>query len=290
MFVRFWGTRGSIPTPSATTRKYGGNTSCVSIAHGDSLLICDGGTGLRELGESLMGGDSDLTAHMFFSHTHWDHIQGFPYFAPVYSPRNTINIWASPEQGGRIHKLLSGQMRSEYFPVAFRELKANIISKGLRVGGSEIDGVTVTTHPQYHPGGCIAFRFSSEKGSVVYATDHELDLSITNVEESEADPNVLRKLPKGFVDFCAGADLLIVDSQYTDEEYLSKRGWGHPRATTAVDLAVQAGAGNLALFHHDPMQSDKAVDDKVEVCAERARMHGSELVVFGAREGLELKI
>jgi phosphoribosyl 1,2-cyclic phosphodiesterase len=290
-FVHFWGTRGSIPTPGQPTRKYGGNTSCVEIRIGEHLFICDGGTGLRELGQDLAKrGVSPIVGHLFFSHTHWDHIQGFPFFSPAYSPENKFTIWGTKEKGDQVHRLLSGQMRTEYFPVDFAELGAGIKYATLAPDGTDIHGVTVRFMEQNHPGGSLAFSFEKGGKKVVYATDHELDERIVNSKESEEDPELLRILPPSFVEFCRGADLLIADAQYSEEEYLSKVGWGHSRALTAVDLAIQAEVSTLALFHHDPMQSDRMVDLKVEACRKRAGRIKPNLTVFGAREGIELLI
>jgi len=291
LFVKFWGTRGSIPTPGSRTKRYGGNTSCVAIRTDKALLICDAGTGIRELGEHINSQQTEaVDGHIFFSHTHWDHIQGFPFFSPAYRSENTFHIWASPLQGGRIHSLLSGQMQSDYFPVSFGDLKARIIAETMSESESIIDGVKVTSARQVHPGICTAFRFEKDGKSVVYATDHELDLSIANKDEAEADLDVMRVLPEKFVTFCSGASLLICDGQFTEEEYPAKVGWGHSRATTAVDLAVQANVDQLALFHHDPMQSDRDVEEKIATARARAARFCPDLIVFGAREGVELKI
>ena len=290
-FVRFWGTRGSIPTPGQPTKKYGGNTSCVEIRIDDQLMICDGGTGLRELGEQLTArGEAPVVGHMFFSHTHWDHIQGFPFFSPAYRAENRFHIWGARGENDPIHNLLSGQMRTEYFPVSFGELSADIRSETLNSGGTDINGVTVRYIEQNHPGGSLAFSFEKDGLKVVYATDHELDTRILNPAEAEDNPDALRRLPEDFVDFCRNADLLIADAQYTDQEYKDKVGWGHSRALTTVDLAVQAEVSTLALFHHDPIQSDRLVDLKVDECRRRAERLAPKLTVFGAREGIELLI
>ena len=181
-------------------------------------------------------------------------------------------------------------MRTEYFPVSFGELSAGIKAETLAPEGTEIEGVMVRFIEQNHPGGSLAFSFEKDGKKVIYATDHELDERILNVEESEKDPEALRQLPEDFVDFCRDADLLIADAQYSDEEYLEKKGWGHSRALTTVDLAVQAGVSTLALFHHDPMQSDRKVDLKVDECRRRSERFAPKLTVFGAREGIELLI
>jgi phosphoribosyl 1,2-cyclic phosphodiesterase len=290
-FVRFWGTRGSIPTPGSKTRKYGGNTSCVELEIDETLFVCDGGTGLRELGLDLQqrrpGG---VEAHMLFSHMHWDHIQGFPFFVPAYAAANKLFVYEVAAGDDRVHRLLHGQMRSEYFPVTFADLGSRIIADHFESGHKQVAGVTVRCIEQPHPGRSFAYSFEKAGRKVVYATDSELDLIVENRDRIEAHPDELRRLPVELVRFVADADLLIADGQYTDAEYPSKRGWGHARAHTVVDLALQAGVRQCAIFHHDPMQTDDLVDDKIETCRERADRAGSKLVVFGAREGLALKL
>ncbi len=290
-FVKFWGTRGSIPTPGHSTRKYGGNTSCVEMRIGESLFICDAGTGLRELGVDINQRETGpIRGHFFFSHTHWDHIQGFPFFAPIYNPQNSFLIYGEPGRDNHVHKLLSGQMRPEYFPVDFKELSASVQKGSFQEGVNHIEDVRVTSHLQPHPGGSCAYSFEAMGAKVVYATDSELDTNLLNRDEVEANPKALRRLPQDIIDFVADADLLIADAQYTDEEYPSHMGWGHTRAATTVDLAIQGRVRQLALFHHDPMQSDRDVDRKVNECRDRAAILRPELVIFGAREGMELKI
>jgi len=290
--VRFWGTRGSIPTPGRTTHKYGGNTSCVEIRIDDTLFICDGGTGLRELGLDLARRPQQpVVAHFLFSHMHWDHIQGFPFFVPAYGPQNTCFIYGTSHGDTRFHKLLSGQMRSDYFPVDFSDLNANILAVDLGTGTCDIDGVTVRCFDQQHPGGSYAYSFEKGGYKVVYSTDNEIDLTLADPEGVQQNLEAVRPIPRALVDFVRGADLLIADGQYTDEEYFPKRiGWGHPRATTAVDLAVQAGVKQLAVYHHDPMQSDGDVEAKIAACRHRAHRMHSQTFVFAAREGLELKL
>jgi phosphoribosyl 1,2-cyclic phosphodiesterase len=291
-FVRFWGTRGSIPTPGARTRIYGGNTSCVEVRFGDSLFVCDGGTGLRELGVELgeRCRSERIDAHMFFSHTHWDHIQGFPFFLPAYAESNTLYVYDTTPEDDRVHRLLLGQMRSEYFPVSFTDLGSKIVPADLAGGEKAIDGVTVRYFEQTHPGTSFAFSFEKDGKKVVYATDNELDANLLEPEVVRRDPHALRKLPEAFVRFVADADLLIADGQYTDDEYPERVGWGHARASTVVDLALQAGVSQCAIFHHDPMHSDDDVEAMIEAGRQRALAAGSKLVVFGAREGLEIKL
>jgi phosphoribosyl 1,2-cyclic phosphodiesterase len=289
-FVRFWGTRGSIPTPGHATKRYGGNTSCVEIRFDDTLFICDGGTGLRELGlDVVRRAPTEVVAHMFFSHMHWDHIQGFPFFVPAYRPESKIHVYEVNAGDTRVQRLLHGQMSSEYFPVTFADLGAKIEARHFDAGEIEVDGVRIRCLEQRHPGTSFAYSFEKDGVKIVYATDSELDLILVDPGAPEHAPTTLRRLPAEVVRFVEGADLLIADAQYTDSEYRHKVGWGHTRANTAIDLAVQASVKQCALFHHDPMHTDEAVDDKVRGGRERALRHGSDLQVFGAREGLELK-
>ncbi len=285
-YIKYWGTRGSIPTPGKATRHYGGNTSCVEIRAGHTLFICDGGTGLRELGQDLLQSTvGPIVGHMLFSHSHWDHIQGFPFFTPAYIGGNTFHIY-SPEAGDRrMYDLLSGQMRSEYFPVNFADLDAKVVASDLPAQETGIEGVKINVLLQTHPGGSYAFSFETDTTKIVYATDTEFDLCLLNREESLQDLSAIRQMPPEYVEFAKGADLLIADSQYYDSEYSERIGWGHPRANTTVDWAVQAGVKHLALFHHDPMHSDADVDRKIDMCQARAQAQSASLVISGAQEG-----
>lgn len=291
VFVRFWGTRGSIPTPGHKTRRYGGNTSCVEIRFGELLLICDGGTGLRELGMDLLArGQPNVEAHLFFSHMHWDHIQGFPFFVPAYSPANELYVYELSPSDDRVQRLLHGQMRSEYFPVTFSDLGARIVGRHFAAQRTAFHGVRVRCLQQNHPGSSYAYAFELGARKIVYATDSELDLLLADPELPLRHPEALRKLPDDVVEFCRDADLLIADGQYTDAEYPQKKGWGHARANTVVDLALQARVKRCAIFHHDPMHTDELVDHKIRAAEARLAGAGSSCQVFGAREGLVLKI
>ncbi len=290
LFVKFWGVRGSIPTPGLGTRRYGGNTSCIEIRLRDTVLICDAGTGIRPLGVDLARrGTPQLDLHLLFSHTHWDHIQGFPFFEPAYDPNTELNIWDLAEAGGRVHNLLSGQMIEDYFPVTFAQLGARIVPQGLQQEAQEIGGVVVRHLPQPHPGGSAAFSFEAAGVKVVYCTDSELDTLLPNREHSLCHPDEHRTLPAEFVEFVRDADLLIGDGQCTDESYRRHMGWGHPRANTMVDLALEAHVKQLAVFHHDPMETDPRLEEKLRAAGARVADRNSSLVLFGAREGLELK-
>ncbi len=220
------------------------------------------------------------------SHTHWDHIQGFPFFGPAYLKNTTLYVYR-PTGDQQNYRLLSGQMSNAYFPVGFSDLGAKILPRNFEGDTVKAGSFTVRCFPQRHPGGSLGFRFEHGGASVVYATDAELDQVI---EKPNEDLSVARKLPADLVRAVKGTDLLICDAQYLDDEYATKVGWGHPRATTCVDLGGQAKVKQLALTHHDPMHSDLQVDLKIAACSERADALGYSVQVFGAREGIELKL
>jgi phosphoribosyl 1,2-cyclic phosphodiesterase len=317
VFVRFWGTRGSIPTPGYRTQRYGGNTSCVELRLGDTLFVCDGGTGLRDLGDHLVARQAGpLSVHMLFSHTHWDHIQGFPFFVPAYSPHNTLYVYDVDPGDTRVHRLLSGQMRSEYFPVSFSDLGSRIVSRHLGGGERVIEGVAIRAFEQVHPGRSFAFSFEVDGRKIVYATDNEVDAVVKEPRAILANPAAPREAPADLVEFVRGSDLLIADGQYADRAY--HEGFGHARATTITDLALAGGVRRLAVFHHDPTESDEMVDAKIADC--RARIPNTrnpsagnpntgnpntaapgdpsfgagetcgDLLVFAAREGLQIRL
>ena len=309
LYVKFWGTRGSIPTPGYQTQRYGGNTACVEVrtdgADGagaaaggpaGTLIVCDAGSGLRPLGMDLMRryGKNPINVHLLLSHPHWDHIQGFPFFIPAYLPSTTIYVYGASRADRTSFQLLTGQMESAHFPVTFSELGARILARDFdrgeaRIGDAPGD-VLVRSFPQCHPGGCLGFAFEHGGRKVVYSTDNEIDKSLLNADAVAADPSAPREFPDAVLDPVRGADLLIADAQYTEAEYPQKVGWGHASTATVVDLAAAAGVKQVALFHHDPLQSDADMDQKVAACVRRASAAGRDGVqVFGAREGIELK-
>lgn len=291
ILLRFWGTRGSIPTPGNKTRRYGGNTSCIAIDVDGGLFIFDAGTGMRELGDELLSNsDAPIEAHLLFSHTHWDHIQGFPFFAPAYVPSTSLHVYEIARGDERFTRLLMGQMRSEYFPVSFSDLGGKIVPEYFSESRCNINGVSLHCYEQTHPGRSFAYRMETQGKRIVYATDNELDLVLENASACAHDPALLRLAPQRTLEFVRDADLLIADAQYTDEEYPKKIGWGHSRIFTVVDLAISANVKRLALFHHDPLHSDDRIDAIVELARQRSELRGSKLDVFAAREGLTLKI
>jgi phosphoribosyl 1,2-cyclic phosphodiesterase len=283
--VRFWGVRGSIPAPGPETLRYGGNTSCVTLeapspAAGDPplLFIFDAGSGIRVLGMSLLREKRvPLTAHLFLTHTHWDHIQGFPFFVPAFIPGNRIVVYGNAEGEGDALGALEGQMLHRYFPVSLGQLGASVEFRRLEHGAHEVAGQRVTVAPLHHSSVTVGYRVEAAGATVVYLTDAE--------PRRENDAYVMEPT---VVDLARGADVLIHDAQYTDEEYPSKVGWGHSPTGYVVDFARAAGARRLVLFHHDPTSGDDKVDAMLERA--RARAAGSDLVVDAAFEGMEITL
>ena len=294
MIVRFWGTRGSIATPGPHTTRYGGNTSCVEVRCGNEILIFDAGTGIRELGLSLMkefkGGP--MTLHLFISHTHWDHIQGFPFFVPAYLPTTTVHVYGSTGQGRPLEKLLRGQMDADYFPVALGDLSSEIQVHEFRGREFRIGDATISAFYLNHPGMNLGYRVAHDGRTLVYATDHEpYSFTLEHIGlRAEAGKDYGKKLDDEFVRFVASADLYIGEAQYTDEEYPSKIGWGHSSVRSTVEVALKANVKALALFHHDPMHADDTVAAMVADAEKLIAERHSALRCFGATEGETLDI
>jgi CheY-like chemotaxis protein/phosphoribosyl 1,2-cyclic phosphodiesterase len=294
MRVRFWGTRGSIATPGPDTVRFGGNTSCVQVTtDARASFILDCGTGARSLGASLMARAAQpVAATILLSHTHWDHIQGFPFFAPLFMPGNRVTV-CGPEGSGRsLREVLSGQMEFTYFPVEIDQLPATIAFRELGEGRHEFEGVCVTAQFLHHPAMTLGYRIEADGASVVYLCDHE-PFSETLWHEhpgpSLAD-SIVHEGDRRHARFMAGADLVIHDAQYTPEEYPAKKNWGHSTYEYAVGLAAAAGVRRLALTHHDPLHDDAFVA-RIESCARaHAARRGYPLEVFCAFEGLEIAL
>jgi phosphoribosyl 1,2-cyclic phosphodiesterase len=289
-FVKFWGTRGSIPTPASWTRVYGGNTPCVEVRFDDTIFICDAGSGIRELGKDLLTRKPrPKRLHLMISHAHWDHIQGFPFFAPAYLKTMRINIYGQNASDNHAYQVLSGQMGSSFFPVSFKQLGAKIVADSLQDGEKKIDGVLVRSFAVNHPGGCLGYSFEKDGRKIVYMTDNELEIAKGDVFPDEANTGPLRRVPEELARAAEGADLAILDAQFDEKQYATRKKWGHSTCFSTTDLAIRAGAKNLALFHHDPESTDVFLDQKTEECRQRAARLGSDLQIFPAREGMELK-
>jgi CheY-like chemotaxis protein/phosphoribosyl 1,2-cyclic phosphodiesterase len=286
MRVRFWGTRGSIAKPGSTTLRYGGNTSCVELRADDgTLIVLDCGTGAHDLGVALAASDErPLRGHLMLTHTHWDHIQGFPFFVPLFVPGNEWDIYAPGGLGQRLETTLAGQMEYTYFPVTLAQLGATIRFHDLTEGSFAIGPLRVVAQYLNHPALTLGYRLELGGMSIVYAVDHEPHAPHLGGGPGESTQPVHGE-DRRHVSFLTGADLVIHDAQYTIEEYPQKKGWGHSPAEWATDYAVAAGAKRLALFHYDPLRTDEGVDRIVDVCRKRVAASGSALDVFGAAEG-----
>jgi phosphoribosyl 1,2-cyclic phosphodiesterase len=249
--VRFWGVRGSIACPGVGTLRYGGNTPCVEMRVAGQTLIFDAGTGIRALGVELAGQNS-VSGHLFFSHSHWDHIQGFPFFAPAFAAGNRFDIYGGiAPNGTTIEERLHNQMMDPNFPVPLNIMSAELQFHNLEVNKViEIGDVRVANASLNHPGGAYGYRVSWQDLAVAYVTDteHEVD---------RLDENVLA--------LARDTDLFIYDCTYTEEEYHhptnSKVGWGHSTWQQGVKLAIAAGAKELVIFHHDPSHDDEFMDE-----------------------------
>jgi phosphoribosyl 1,2-cyclic phosphodiesterase len=273
--VHFWGVRGSIPCPGERTVRYGGNTPCVEMRVGTSRLIFDGGTGLHVLGQSMMS-QMPVKAHIFFTHSHWDHMQGFPFFTPGFVPGNKFHIYgAIAPDGSTVEQRLNDQMLHPNFPVPLQIMQANLDFHDV-ISGQSIylnDDIIVETAPLNHPGEAVGYRVNWRGGAATYITD-------TEHFPDKLDENVLW--------LSRDADVLIYDSTYTDEEYHSSKspkiGWGHSTWQEAVKLAQAANVKNLVIFHHDPAHNDDFLDD---VGKEASEIFSGAVM---AREGMVLNV
>ena len=287
MRVRFWGTRGSIAKPGESTVRYGGNTSCVQVeSAGGTLVVLDCGTGAHALGQALLSRPRPLTGHLLIGHTHWDHIQGFPFFAPLFVPGNVWHIYGPRGVGSCLRESLSGQMQYAYFPVKLDDLGATLHYHDLVEGTLNVGDFRVTAQYLNHPALTLGYRLEADGASVVYSTDHEPHtasgaLGIVTPLTGEDRRHQM---------FVANADLLIHDAQYRADEYSTRRGWGHSTVEYVVDTAIAANVRQLALFHHDPLRSDAALDSIVDDARARAKAAGTTMGVFAAAEGVEVDL
>ena len=292
MSVRFWGTRGSLPTPGSATSKYGGNTTCVEVRFGDAIIVLDAGSGIREMSRSWLDEFSGDPVHasLLLTHLHWDHIQGFPFFAAAYQPGNKIDIYGAHREAGSTEELLGGQMQGAYFPIPLSAMQAKL--EYIRTTPDfSIGDVEIQTFGLPHPGGCLGYRFTAGGSVFVFATDCELDQIALNRNELTDNRSAPRQYDPAVTKWMEAADLLVVDCQYTDEEYRGKIGWGHNSIKTVVDLCGQVRPKKLGLIHHDPMSTDAMVTQRVHHTAQLLADRGVEdTLVFGAREQLCLNV
>ena len=284
--LRFWGTRGSIPSPGLATARYGGNTPCVELRTADGwLVILDAGTGIRELGRSLMAranGDG-VDGDIFLTHAHWDHIQGIPFFAPLFHKGNHFTIWGSRSLQTSIDQVVRDQMSPVVFPVSFEELQAQIDFQELAEERRAGCGYEVAAMAVRHPGGALGYRFTESNGrdgGLVYVSDNEL-----NAVARYDTPSDWRGK---FIEFVRGAAVLVHDTMYRSDEYDNFVGWGHSTYEDAVELAIEASVDRLVLFHHHPERTDDEVDQCVASCRALVQARGARLEIIAAAEGMTL--
>ncbi len=299
MKIRFWGVRGSIAVPGDNTVRYGGNTSCVSVEIGDQITIFDAGTGIRTCGNDLLSRFKQVTATLFISHTHWDHIQGFPFFVPAYIPGNKLSIYGPPSdvQDQSLKQIMALQTNYEYFPIRIAELGATIDYNDCSEGLVDIEGLDVQTCRLNHPVVCFAYKLTVNGKIYVYGGDHEPYRNVyrDSNENPDMDEEFLKELDEGvseqnkkIIEFCKGADLVSWDAQYTEEEYQTKIGWGHGTHEAGFKLAENAGIKHIILTHHEPMNSDTRLEELENKLKKQAESSGFKLDF--AREGMEVEL
>lgn len=287
MFVRFWGTRGSIAKAGPTTIRYGGNTSCVELrSKAGTLVVLDCGTGAHGLGRALLDQEDGQHGALLVGHTHWDHIQGLPFFGPLFRRGSRWDIYGPRGMGPTLQEVLAGQMQHTYFPVTLDQMGADIGFHDLVEGTFEVGDIEVTAWYLNHPALTLGYRLRADGVTVVYSTDHEPRSKLLALG---------REIPPVGADerharFLEGADLVIHDAQYTAAEYEEKQGWGHSTVEYVVGTARAAGARRLALFHHDPARTDDQLDAIVEDVHAGLPQAGPAFEVFAAAEGQALHI
>ncbi|HET7553772.1 MAG TPA: MBL fold metallo-hydrolase [Gemmatimonadaceae bacterium] len=278
----FWGTRGSIPSPGPSTVRYGGNTPCVEVrAPDDALVILDAGTGIRALGDALAQRSSGtpVSGDIYLSHAHWDHIQGLPFFAPLYERGNRFRIWTGTTAADDIERAVRAQMSAGVFPVKFDDVEATMEFRTLD-GAHSASSYTIEMLPVLHPGGALGFRLYAPGDSsprLVYIPDNEL--ASPAAYDSPADWH------ERLVAFARDAAILVHDATFTAAEYETHRGWGHSRYDDALSLALDAHVERLVLFHHSPDRADDDLDAEVE----RLRRTNPPFEIIAAREGMVLR-
>lgn len=282
----FWGTRGSIPTPGPKTARFGGNTPCVALsAGGDRLVILDAGSGIRPLGRALLDAHPGaMTAEILLTHTHWDHIQGLPFFAPLNRKGNTVRI-IGPRQGDvALEAIIDRQTDATVFPIPIKALAAELTVTEITPGPFEVDGFRVETFRLRHPGMTLAYRLTPHEGgaSMAYVTDNELGPG----GSYDVPPDWRRQL----VRFLGDVDLLVHDGMYSDQLAEARAGWGHSTPRQAVELAAESGARHLVLFHHEPDHDDAAIDRLLDEARGAAARSAGALRVDSAMEGLQLNL
>ncbi len=281
MKVKFWGTRGSIAVPGKDTIIYGGNTCCIEIdLECGKKVIIDAGTGIRSLSDRMIAQKEEVEIYLLLTHAHWDHLQGFPFFDPIFNPLTKILVDGLPTCMKALRAVFENRVGDIFFPVRFGELKAQIIYLDkLCHGPLTIEDTIIDAVPLHHPQGGLGFRFQEGNKKLVFITDNELD--------EDAPPG---RRPADYARFCKNADVLIHDSQFTPEEMPEHTGWGHSDFATTMDLALKAHTKRLFLFHHAPSRKDSELTSIKERCQEIAAKNGADIMIDAAKEGSEFTL
>ena len=293
MLVRFWGTRGSIPSPGEQTVRYGGNTPCVEVRPDDSsLIILDAGTGIRPLGERLIASPGSVSACIAITHPHWDHIQGFPFFRPLFAPGNALTIIGPETPATPLRKIFSDVMNKTYFPVKLDELRASITFRPIGEEAVGFGSTTIRSCYVNHPFLTLGYRIEAGGKSLVYVSDNEPFRTNGGDTESGVAPVTIGKYrshtgdpDEHLIRFVEGADLLIHDATFTPDEYEQHIGWGHADYRFALHVAGRAGVRELILFHHHFIHSDEEIDRILDQCRAEASTKGYRFRCNAAAEG-----
>lgn len=293
MSLTFWGCRGSMPSSGPDIEVFGGNTTCVEVRYRDGIYIIDAGSGIAKLSRNLASEFrlKPLDLQLLFTHLHWDHIQGFPFFSQAYLPETRLKIYEVHSQSGTIRETLRKQMQGEFFPIPMEAMKAKMEFRMLE-SSPDVNGLRIRRYPLPHPGGAFAFRFETPEESFVFASDCELEMAATNREAYRSGSDVHLEFPAELLSFFMDANLLIIDCQYTDELYPQRIGWGHNSVSTVAEFSSQVRPGRIVLTHHDPDSNDQTVRKIVKSVERllRQRMGESAPQVSAAREELCLPV
>ena len=279
MKIICWGARGSIPVSGKEFVKYGGDTTCVEVrSKNNDIIIIDAGTGIRKLGNKLLASDQ-RSCSILFTHAHWDHLLGFPFFKPIYMKGTKISMYGCPYAQDSIGTILSKAMTAPYFPVEFSQLQAEFTSHGVCEEAFEIGPVRITPIQLNHPNRGQGYKFTEDGKSFVFLTDNELTHRHGGGGAYE-----------DYLRFSEGADLLIHDAEYTEAQYKMTKGWGHSVYTDALKLAREAGAKQFGLFHHNQERTDAELDQMVEDCRKIVKQEKAKLKCFAVHAGMEIEL